>query len=269
MPYDRSALTTPLLTPAEEVELGRRIAEGREAKARIERGEGKRNDARIVADAERARTHFIEANIRLVLSMAAKSKAPAHVDRDDLVQDGMIGLERAVEKFDWRKGYRFSTYASWWIRQAIQRGLEHTASPVRVPAHRASELRTALAVGGGDASSLPRTLAAAAAVMHVDSLDRPIGDGGEALGDLAPAHDAGPDAEVEAGFDRAVVADLVDTLDPSTRHAVVARFGLDGGEPQTYAHIAHGLGISPEAVRRRVVRALEGFRSVAAEKLVA
>ncbi len=260
MTYRLNPRPEPLLSPADEVALAKRIAAGVAAEARISDGEADETDRAAVAAGRRARRRFIEANLRLVISIAARTRIPAHVDRDDLIQDGMIGLDRAVDKFDWRKGYRFSTYATWWIRQAIQRGLERTAGTITIPAHRSSELRTALAGVEGDPSRLPSPLAAVAALTHLDSLDRPLGDGDATVADLAAADTAGPDTEVEESTERRAVRSLLDTLDPVTAELVAARFGLDGAEPATFTAIASERGVSAEAVRRRINRALARLR---------
>ena len=157
-----------LLTAAEEIELARAIDAARAADERIQAGEQEPGDRQLVRAGAEAKTRFIESNLRLVISIAAQFKVGSHVDRDDLIQDGMLGLDKAVERFDPDKGFRFSTYATWWIRQSIQRGLEVTGSSIRIPAHRASELRML-----GDAEpELHSPLASAAAARYVDSLDR-------------------------------------------------------------------------------------------------
>ena len=139
-----------MLTAADERRLARTIQTGRSAQLRLERGSTDIDaDTELVAEGERARHRFIEANVRLVQSIANRFAVPVHLDRDDLVQDGMLGLEKAVVKFDWRLGYKFSTYATWWIRQSIQRGLETSATTIRIPGHRTRELRSALATGAG------------------------------------------------------------------------------------------------------------------------
>ena len=153
--------TTPLLTADDEVALAKRIEAGRAATERLAAGHPEPGDDTVAADGRDAKRHFIEANLRLALSMAGKTRTPSHVDREDVVQDAMIGLEVAVERFDWRRGYKFSTYATWWIRRLIQQGLENTASTVRVPSHKVSELRSTLAMNP-NLEELPPTLQTAA-----------------------------------------------------------------------------------------------------------
>ncbi len=248
-----------LLTAAEEVELAKKIEAGRHANKRIAEGRSQPNDQQLKARGDAAKERFIQANLRLVLSIAGKARTPGHVDRQDVIQDGMLGLERAVDKFEWRKGYKFSTYATWWIRQSIQRGLENTASTIRIPAHRTSELRSALGEDN-DVRGLPAKLARVAALEHLESLDRPVGDGSTTIADLSPSPDDCPQEQVETNELRAQVAEMLNRLDPMTAEALVARFGLDGAEPMTYGAIAEQLGVSPEAIRRRVLRSLDNLR---------
>ena len=247
--------TTALLTADEERQLAQQIEAGAEASTRVEQGNSLPGDIDLVTAGKAARARFIEANMRLVLSIASKAGAPAHVDRQDIVQDGMVGLDRAVTKFDWRRGYKFSTYATWWIRQSIQRGLEHNATTVRIPAHRSSELRNAQRAGLG-ITELPPILSHVASMSRLESLDRPVGDGEDPLAIVVPSNDPSPEEQIEHRALREDLREALQILDDSTRHAVIRRFGLDGSEPATYGTIAADLGITQEAVRRRVIRAL-------------
>jgi RNA polymerase primary sigma factor len=212
---------------------------------------------------QRARRTFIESNIGLVLSIANKMRAPDHVDREDMIQDGMIGLERAVDKFEWRKGYKFSTYATWWIRQGIQRGMENTASTVRVPAHRSYELHGALAAVDGDYARLPDKLAYIAAITATASLDQPQMDGDATVGDTIAGAAPLPDETVVRQDLQSAVHGLLDNLDATTRYALERRFGLQGHDQSTFAEIGIELGVGAEAVRRRVQRALKILRGPA------
>ncbi len=248
-----------LLTAADERMLAKAIEAGVAARARLDDGEGLDGDRRLVRVGEEARHHFIEANIRLVQSIANKFSVPVHLDRDDIVQDGMIGLEKAVEKFDWRRGYKFSTYATWWIRQSIQRGLEASATTIRIPGHRSRELRTALAASPGGAR-LSDDLAAIDMLSQLESMDRPLGDGPDTLGTMVASPDEGPDELATRNVQGELVDALLDDLDERSRYAVAARFGLRGHEPATFATIAEELGVTPQAVRRRVERAIVKLR---------
>ncbi|MEM9611635.1 MAG: sigma-70 family RNA polymerase sigma factor [Actinomycetota bacterium] len=246
-----------LLTAEEEQELAKTIEWGRDARDRAVSGCPQPDDEARVAAAAAARRSFMAANIGLVVKAARSFTVPPHVDREDLIQDGMLGLGTAVDRFDWRTGYRFSTYATWWIRQAIQRGLEHTATTIRIPAHRHGELRAALATDGdADRRSMSPQAAHLATVGTVDSLDRSIGEDGARLADLVASGSSGPDDTTITRFQHRQIHHHVNTLDPTSAAAVTQRFGLDGGEPATFAQIGRDLGVSTEAARRRVHRAL-------------
>jgi len=250
-----------LLTAADERWLAQAIEAGRAARERLDDGTDTAGDADLVAEGERARHHFIEANIRLVQSIANRFSVPAHLDREDIVQDGMIGLEKAVEKYDWRRGYKFSTYATWWIRQSVQRGLEASATTIRIPGHRSRELRNAVAASMATGGRLDDELARIDMLNQLESMDRPIGDGADTLGTLIASDDEGPDEAAERRVAREQVEALLGHLDDTSAFAVAARFGLLGHEPATFAVIADQLGVTPQAVRRRVERAMVKLRT--------
>jgi RNA polymerase primary sigma factor len=250
-----------LLSADDERVLAQAMEAGRCARARLLEGRVIDGDEALVAEGERARHHFIEANVRLVQSIANKFNVPVHLDREDIVQDGMIGLEKAVEKFDWRRGYKFSTYATWWIRQAIQRGLEASATTIRIPGHRSRELRNAVAGAIASGGRLDDDLARIDMLIQLESMDRPIGDGLDTLGTLVAGDDEGPDDAAERSVTRQRVDALLEHLDETSAYAVAARFGLRGHEPATFAMIAAELGVTPQAVRRRVERAMVKLRS--------
>ena len=252
-----------LLTAADEQWLAQAIEVGRAAALRVAAGTAEDGDVELIAEGQRARHHFIEANVRLVQSIANRFRVPAHLDRDDIVQDGMIGLEKAVEKFDWRRGYKFSTYATWWIRQSIQRGLESSATTIRIPGHRTRELRTAVSATVASGDRLDDELAMIDMLSQLESLDRPIGDGPDTLGALVASGDDGPDEAAERHIVRTQIESLLDHLDETSAFAVAARFGLRGREPATYAAIATELGVTSQAVRRRVERAIVKLRPLA------
>jgi RNA polymerase primary sigma factor len=250
-----------LLTAADERWLAQAIEAGRSARARVDAGDAIDGDAALVAEGERARHHFIEANVRLVQSIANRFSVPIHLDRDDIVQDGMIGLEKAVEKFDWRRGYKFSTYATWWIRQSIQRGLEASATTIRIPGHRTRELRTAIAATVATGARLDDELAMVDMLSQLESMDRPMGDGPDTLGTLVASDDERPDDAAVRRVACEQIDALLDHLDDTSAFAVAARFGLRGHEPATFATIAEVLGVTPQAVRRRVERAIAKLRT--------
>jgi len=144
----------PLLTAQEERELSQIIERGRDAAVRIDAGERSRELRKQVAEAAAAKDRFIRANLRLVVSVARRYPMPPGMELLDLIQEGNLGLEHAVDKFDWRKGFKFSTYATFWIRQSIGRALDQKASLVRLPGDRSASLRAALRAVSGDSDEL-------------------------------------------------------------------------------------------------------------------
>jgi RNA polymerase primary sigma factor len=260
----------PLLTADEEKQLSRVIEAGREAARRVDAGEtGAELDAAIVAAAH-AKDRFIRANLRLVVSIARRYPLPAGMDLLDLVQEGNLGLEHAVDKFDWRRGFKFSTYATFWIRQAIGRALDQKASLVRIPGDRAASLRAALRQTGAEGEELDSENAQLHRLTSPVSLDRAVGDDGDAsLGDLIAADVVTPEAAMLAGVDRELLDELLDTLDGRARYAVEARFGLLDGETKSFREVGEDLGVTAEAARRLVKRAVDDLRDDAARILVA
>ena len=244
----------PLLTPAEEIEL---------AKA-IERG-----------DLE-AKERMITSNLRLVVSIARKYQGASELTLLDLIQEGMFGLIRAAEKFDWRKGFRFSTYATLWIRQAIGRALDERGRTIRLPINIAQRERKIAAADRTLATRLgrPPTIEEIAAeaelepaqveelrevARKVTSLERPVGDedGGE-LGDLLPGSEPPPDEEVELALAQEAVRSVVRSLPERERSVIEMRFGLDGErDPVSIREAAERLEMRPGEVRRLEARALE------------
>src|SRR5579875_3577277 len=248
----RSARAHPLLTADEEIELAKRIERGDLA----------------------AKEKMINSNLRLVVSQARRYQGHG-LPMEDLVQEGMLGLIRAVEKFDWRRGFKFSTYGTLWIRQAIQRGLQNHGRTIRVPVHVAQrqvkirKLESELSAKLGREPS-DEELAAVAElpldeVMELrelnramTSLDQPVGDDGEtALGELLPSDRPEPVEEVtDADRDRRVNA-LVQDLPEEERNVIRLRFGLTGAEPLTLRQTGIELGITTEQARQLEARGLE------------
>ena len=242
----------PLLTAAEEVDLAKRI----------ERGD--------IAAKER----MINSNLRLVVSIAKKYQGQ-ELSLLDLIQEGIFGLIRAAEKFDWRKGYKFSTYATFWIRQAIQRGLANKARTIRIPVHigqRERKIvraeRELLAKLGRDptddeiagAAELPleQVEEVRDAARTVTSLDRPIGEEGDtALGDVLEGSSPPVDREVEVSLSQELLRRTIEELPEMERDVIRLRFGLNGDDPQPLRETGRRLGLSAERVRQIESRALK------------
>ena len=252
----RQARNHPLLTAAEEVELTKRIEKG---------------------DLE-AKERMINSNLRLVVAQARRYQGHG-LPMEDLVQEGMLGLIRAVEKFDWRRGFKFSTYGTLWIRQAIQRGLQNHGRTIRVPVHIAqrqvkvrkaeSELSTKL---GREPTDEEIAVVVELSVDEVNelrelsrglaSLDQPVSDDGEtALGDLLATERPEPSEEVGAADRDRRVNEIVESLPEAERNVIRLRFGLDGDDPRTLKQTGSDLGISAERARELEER---GLRRLAA-----
>ena len=263
----------PLLDAEEERMLSRAIEDGRDAEARLadgERGADQAGLRRAVAAGARAKERFIRSNLRLVVSIARRYPLPQGMDLGDLIQEGNLGLEHAVDKFDWRRGFKFSTYATFWIRQAIGRALDQKASLIRIPGDRAASLRSALRQAGGETDTLDPLNAELHLLTSTTSLDKTIGDDGDAtLGDLMADDAPSPEDDVMAGVDTALLGALLGTLDDRARYAVEARFGFIDGERKSFREVGEHLGVTAEAARRLVNRALNNLRDDAAEVLAA
>ncbi|WP_419919259.1 sigma-70 family RNA polymerase sigma factor [Candidatus Poriferisocius sp.] len=252
----------PLLTKEDERKLAQTIEQGREAQARLDAGERSPRLRAQVREAARAKERFIRANLRLVVSVAKKYPLPPGMELLDLVQEGNLGLDRAVDKFDWRKGFKFSTYATFWIRQSIGRALDQKANMIRLPGERAASLRAAVR----QASSGGEELDAEHSILHrltsLTSLNITVGDdNGSELMDLQP--DAGPGPE-----DLALTADRMETLsvlleelDEKARLAVEMRYGLIDRQKHSYREIGEALGLTAEAIRRIIGRSLDKVRA--------
>ena len=241
----------PLLTAAEEVDLAKRIERGDQA----------------------AKERMISSNLRLVVSIAKKYQGQG-LGLLDLIQEGILGLIRAAEKFDWRRGYKFSTYATFWVRQAIQRGIANKARTIRVPVHLGQRERTVARTERELAARLGRDptdeeIATAAelepheveeardAVRTITSLDRPVGEEGEAsLGDLLPGDDPPVEEVVEVSLREEALRRAVDELPERERDVVRLRYGIHGDQPTPLRETGRRLGLSPERVRQIEAQAL-------------
>jgi RNA polymerase primary sigma factor len=235
----------PLLTAAEEVELAKRIERGDLA----------------------AKERMITSNLRLVVSIARRYQTQG-ITLGDLIQEGVIGLIRATEKFDWRRGFKFSTYATLWIRQAIQRGMANQARVIRLPVHvvehqqRISRAERQLLTRLGreptdaelaEAARLPEPRIAQVRELPraVTSLDRPIGEDGDAtLGDLVAGEEVEPLADLEVSLRSELLERALEALPERDALVLRRRYGLGDGDPQTLASVGAELGISPERVRQ-------------------
>jgi RNA polymerase sigma factor (sigma-70 family) len=259
-----------LLTAEEERSLSRVIEAGRDAAERLAAGETGPELHRAVADAAAAKDRFIRANLRLVVSIARRYPLPQGMDLGDLIQEGNLGLEHAVDKFDWRRGFKFSTYATFWIRQAIGRALDQKASLVRLPGDRSASLRAALRQASGDGEELDAENARLHRLSTPVSLDRTVGDDGDTtLVDLIPNDQGTPEDAVMAAVDGELLDELLSTLDKRARFAVEARFGLLDGRRRSFREVGENLGVTAEAARRLVKRAVAGLKDDAAKILAA
>ena len=250
-----------LLNAQEERELSQIIEHGAEARQRKKQGEQGYEIDEAIRDAEAAKDRFIRANLRLVVSVARRYPLPPGMELLDLIQEGNLGLEHAVDKFDWRKGFKFSTYATFWIRQAIGRALDQKASLVRLPGDRSASLRAALRQVSGDGDELDDEHARLHRLTTPTSLDRTIGDDdSNELIDLLPDANPGPEAEVLDKAEEEMVTGLLDILEDRAKHAVQQRFGLIDGRKRSYREVGEELGVTAEAARRLVKRAITSVR---------
>ena len=257
----------PLLTAADERELSQIIERGRAAADRKAAGERARSLDREVEAAAVAKDRFIRSNLRLVVSVARRYPLPPGMELLDLIQEGNLGLEHAVDKFDWRKGFKFSTYATFWIRQAIGRALDQKASLVRLPGDRSASLRAALRQVSGNGDELDEEHARLHRLTTPTSLDRTIGDDdSNELIDLIADGNPGPEQMVMAFADNEMVTALLSVLDERARYAVEQRFGLQDGRKRSYREVGEELGVTAEAARRLVKRAVNVVRERAVER---
>jgi len=281
--YLKSIGRTGLLTAEQEVDLAKRIEAGLYAEYKLETEDDLSDDLvaeleAVAADGRRAKAHMLEANLRLVVSVAKK-----YSDRGlsllDVVQEGNLGLIRAVEKFDYTKGYKFSTYAMWWIRQAIQRGFADSARTIRLPVHVLEMLSKLSRVERDMHQRLGREPTPEELAVELDrtpdqieellrtsrqpiSLDSTIGEDGEtSIGDLIEDVDAPEASEL---VDRQLMADqlrhALNALTPREATIMAMRFGLYDGNPHTLDEIGKALGLTRERIRQLEKQSLSKLR---------
>ncbi len=264
--FINQAMKYPLLTAAEEIELAKRIEKG---------------------DLE-AKERMVNSNLRLVIKFARRYQGFG-LPLGDLVQEAMLGLIRAAEKFDWRRGYKFSTYAVLWIKQSIQRGLDNTGRPVRIPAHIAQRERTVNRVTSELAVKLNReptdeevakktklpldeVMAVRDLTRVTTSLDMPVGEGDTTLGELHAESTAALEDEVLEREQEEAVGSALAKLPEAERRVIEARFGTGGRPELSIRETARALGVTQNAARELEARALarlatdgslSGFRAAA------
>jgi len=251
-----------LLTKAEEVELAEQIRLGKEASEKMEAGEYRdlqelKKLERLTKKGLRAKEHFILSNLRLVVSVAKKYPVPNSLSLEDLIQEGNIGLDHAVEKFDGRKGFKFSTYGTFWIRQAINRLIDQHSNLIRIPADTHSALRRQLREADATSPELSQEMRRINALTRVASLDVPIDtDGSKDLHTVVASLDPTPDDLVNEWHGHELVTRALNKMKPKVREMVRYRFGLDDGIERTFREIGDLVGVSAESARRAVSKAL-------------
>ena len=280
--YFRQMAQEPLLTAEEEIELAKRIEAGREALAKLSQIDPDSEEAdalrEIVADGQLAREHLGRANTRLVVSIAKRYMGQG-LPFPDLIQEGNVGLMRAVDKYDYKRGNRFSTYATWWIRQAITRALAQKTRTIRIPLHMTERIRQMYRTAQVLEQTLghrptPEEIAKAMelppesirgmmdASQHAIALERPVGDDGDSeFGDFIEDQDS--PSPVEAATQHLLqetIEEVLSELTPRQSHILRLRFGLGGGEPHTLEEIANKFGLSRERIRQLEKEALRRLR---------
>src|SRR5216110_1699824 len=275
---------TPLLDAASEVELSKAVEAGLYAEHLLESDElpdGVSADEleRVVADGERAKDQFIRANLRLVVSIARRY-VRSGMPMLDLIQEGNTGLVRAVEKFDYVRGYKFSTYATWWIRQAISRAIAQQERTVRLPVHLVEDvnrMRNVQRQLTRELGSEPEQVAKALGVplervielmrwsQDTVSLDTPVGDDGDTnLGDLVADTDSpSPEDIVLGALERQRIESLLGHLDDRSAGIMRARYGLEDGREHSLTEVASQFSLSRERIRQLEIQALGRLRELA------
>ncbi len=281
--YFRQMAQEPLLTALEEIDLAKRIEKGKEAQEkfhvmrRVERLQNPEMQTHI-DDGQAAREHLGRANTRLVVSIAKRYMGQG-LPFPDLIQEGNVGLMRAVDKYDYKRGNRFSTYATWWIRQAITRALAQKTRTIRIPLHMTERIRQMYRTAQVLEQNLgrrptPEEIAAEMelpaesvrgmmdASQHAIALERPVGDDGDSeFGDFIEDQDTpSPVESATQHLLQETIEEVLSELTPRQSHILRLRFGLGGGEPHTLEEIANKFGLSRERIRQLEKEALRRLR---------
>jgi len=282
--YFRQMAQEPLLTADEEIDLAKRIELGREAQLQIELVGGELGNlttqtlCTLLEDGQEAREHLGRANTRLVVSIAKRYMGQG-LPFPDLIQEGNVGLMRAVDKYDYKRGNRFSTYATWWIRQAITRALAQKTRTIRIPLHMTERIRQMYRTAQTLEQDLGRRptpeeiahemeLPAETirgmmdASQHAIALERPVGDDGDSeFGDFIEDQDTpSPVESATQHLLQETIEEVLAELTPRQSHILRLRFGLGGGEPHTLEEIANKFGLSRERIRQLEKEALRRLR---------
>jgi len=285
--YFRQMAQEPLLSARDEIDLAKRIEAGKRSRD-VSANLGARelcNETwlvhleRTIYDGQAAREHLGRANTRLVVSIAKRYMGQG-LPFPDLIQEGNVGLMRAVDKYDYRRGNRFSTYATWWIRQAITRALAQKTRTIRIPLHMTERIRQMYRTAQGLEQSLgrrpsPEEIAFEMnlpadnirsmmdASQHAIALERPIGDDGDSeFGDFIEDQDSpNPVDSATQHLLEETIEEVLNELTPRQSHILRLRFGLGGGEPHTLEEIANKFGLSRERIRQLEKEALRRLRN--------
>jgi RNA polymerase primary sigma factor len=284
--YFRQMAQEPLLSALEEIDLAKRIELGKQARETYIRllAQGNCNESwaahlqRLTSDGQAAREHLGRANTRLVVSIAKRYMGQG-LPFPDLIQEGNVGLMRAVDKYDYKRGNRFSTYATWWIRQAITRALAQKTRTIRIPLHMTERIRQMYRAAQLLEQSLGRRpspeeialemdLSADSvrsmmdASQHAIALERPVGDDGDSeFGDFIEDQDSpSPVESATQHLLQETIEEVLSELTPRQSHILRLRFGLGGGEPHTLEEIANKFGLSRERIRQLEKEALRRLR---------
>ena len=272
----------PLLTASEERELSQAVEAGMKARDAIEAGEDTPENRRLARKGAEAKDRFIRANLRLVVSVARRYPLPPAMELLDLIQEGNLGLEHAVDKFDWRKGFKFSTYATWWIRQAVARALADKARTIRMPVHVVEKLNKILrterklrAERGREPNSNEIALELDLTIDEVDqirrsaqtpiSLEKPVGDEDESefghflTDETMPL----PDEQAEETLRNEALRSILKSLSHRERRVLELRYGLDGEQPRTLDEVGRTFSVTRERIRQIENQGLKKLRALA------